>query len=250
VELPTPRVTGAKPSRVRPAEITCQTRAVRRIVGLGLVITMLGPPVQSGVLAKATAPESIGSRIIEDHIPFGRARKRQMARYSKRHYGHVRWRLRRKKAIVLHFTAGNSYAGAWGTFASNAPVRGELPGVCAHYLIGKGGRVGEIVTPRIRCRHAIGLNYTALGVEMVQLTGRGSGWAARQILGRRRQIRPALRLVAQLKQRYDIRMRNIIGHSMVNNSPLFRDRQGWRSYHVDWLWPQVKEFRRRLRRHL
>jgi N-acetyl-anhydromuramyl-L-alanine amidase AmpD len=219
-------------------------------VSLGLVVTMLGPPVHAGVTSRSSSGEAIGARIIEDRIPFGRARKRQMARYSKRHYGHARWRLRHKKAIVLHFTAGNSYAGAWGTFASNAPVRGELPGVCAHYLIGKGGRVGEIVSPRIRCRHAIGLNYTALGIEMVQVTGRGSGWAARQILNRRRQIRPALRLVARLKRRYDIKMRNIIGHAMVNNSPLFHDRQGWRSYHVDWLWPQVKEFRRRLRKRL
>jgi N-acetyl-anhydromuramyl-L-alanine amidase AmpD len=198
----------------------------------------------------ATRNESVKPRSVEDHIPFGPRRKRQMARYSKRHYGHARWRLRRKNVIVLHFTAGNSYSGAWSTFASNAPVRGELPGVCAHYLVGKGGRVGEIVSPRIRCRHAIGLNYTALGIEMVQVTGSGSHWAARQILKRKEQIRPTLRLVAWLKRRYEIRMRDIIGHSMVNNSPYFRDRQGWRSTHVDWLWPEVKEFRRRLRKHL
>jgi N-acetyl-anhydromuramyl-L-alanine amidase AmpD len=214
-----------------------------------MIAGLLAPPTNGAVPRIPTeTSSSIAPGVSRDHIPFGTKRKRQMARYSRRHYGHARWRLRRKNVIVLHFTAGSSYAGAWGTFASNAPVRGELPGVCAHYLVGKGGRVGEIVTTRIRCRHAIGLNYTALGIEMVQEAGQGSRWAARQILNRKRQIRTTLRLVAWLKQRYDIRMRNIIGHSMVNNSPFFRDRQGWRSDHVDWLWPQVKEFRRRLRK--
>ena len=214
-----------------------------------MIAGLLAPPTYASVPRIPTETRSsIAPGVTRDHIPFGTKRKRQMARYSKRHYGHARWRLRRKNVIVLHFTAGSSYAGAWSTFASNAPVRGELPGVCAHYLVGRGGRVGEIVTTRIRCRHAIGLNYTALGIEMVQEAGQGSRWAARQILNRKRQIRPTLRLVAWLKQRYDIRMRNIIGHSMVNNSPFFRDRQGWRSDHVDWLWPQVKEFRRRLRK--
>jgi hypothetical protein len=43
-------------------------------------------------------------------------------------------------------------------------------------------------------------------------------------------------------------MRNIIGHAMVNESPYFKDLQGWRSDHTDWLKPDVREFRRRLER--
>jgi hypothetical protein len=219
---------------------------MRRLAGV-LIAAALALPAEAPALPTPSVAVA-RPRIVADPIPYGAARRRQMARYSGRHYGHRIWRLRRRRVIVLHFTAGSSYSGAWRTFASNAPARGELPGVCAHYLIGKAGRIGELVPPRIRCRHAIGLNHRAIGIEMVQEAGRGSHWAARQILSRRSQIRPALRLVAWLKQRFDITMRDVIGHAMVNHSPYFRDLRGWRNDHADWLRAEVKRFRRRLRR--
>ncbi len=185
-----------------------------------------------------------------DPIPYGHKRKGQMARYSKRHYGDRQWRLRDPKVIVLHYTALATYGSAWRTFASNAPNRGELPGVCSHFVVGKNGRIQRTVRPAIRCRHTIGLNYTAIGVEMVQETGPGSHWADRQILHRHRQIHRALRLVGWLKQRYGIRMRNIIGHAMANDSPYFKDLEGWRNDHTDWLKRDVQRFRRRLDRML
>ena len=216
-----------------------------------LVISSLAFTFLIGVPSPAAiAGNNLRPRIVDDHIPYGEQRRTQMARYSRRHYGHATWRLRDPRIIVLHFTAGDSYAGARGWFASNTPNRGEYPGVCAQFLIGKGGKTGELVRPRIRCRHAIGLNHRAIGVEMVQEAGKGSHWASRQILQRPKQVRPALRLVRYLKLRFDIRMRNIIGHAMTNNSPFFRDLMGWRSDHTDWMWREVREFRRRLKRML
>jgi Zinc carboxypeptidase/N-acetylmuramoyl-L-alanine amidase len=204
---------------------------------------------------KALAPSSLrakpsGPPIDRDPIPYGHKRKREMAAYSKRHYGKRQWRLRDPKVIVLHFTAGPSYSAAWNTFASNAPNMGELPGTCSHFIISKGGQIHRTVKPTIRCRHAIGLNYTAIGVEMVQETGSGSHWADSQILHRAPQIHRALRLVGWLKERYGIKMRNIIGHAMANDSPYFKDREGWRNDHTDWLRSDVKKFRHRLRRML
>jgi hypothetical protein len=35
---------------------------------------------------------------------------------------------------------------------------------------------------------------------------------------------------------------------MANNSPFFKDNEGWTNTHTDWLWRDVKEFRRRLRK--
>jgi hypothetical protein len=186
--------------------------------------------------------------IHRDAIPYGKQRKRQMAGYSKRHYGRREWRLRTPRVIVLHYTAGPSYRSAWQTFASNAPNRGELPGVCAHFVVAKSGRIHRTVRPRVRCRHAIGLNHTAIGIEMVQEAGSGSRWADRQILRRKPQIHRALRLAGWLKQRYGIRWRDIIGHSMANQSRYFKDLEGWRNDHTDWLRPDVKRFRHRLRR--
>jgi hypothetical protein len=186
--------------------------------------------------------------IVEDHIPYGATRKRQMAGYSNRHYGARVWRLHKRRVLVLHFTAGSTYEGARSHFASNQPNRGELPGVCAHYIVDKDGTIYEVVPPRIRCRHAIGLNHRSIGIEFVQEAGRSSHWADRQILERKRQIRPGLKLAAWLKERFDIKMRNVIGHSMANDSAHFRDLEGWRNTHTDWLWRDVKVFRRRLAR--
>ena len=185
-----------------------------------------------------------------DYIPFGDERKRQMGGYSKRHYGVWRWKLTSPDVLVLHFTGGSTYGSARNHFASNSPNRGELPGVCAHFVVDKDGAIYKVVRTSIRCRHAIGLNYTSIGIEMVQETGSGARWADRQILQRRPQIRAALKLARFLKQRYSIKMRNIIGHAMVNDSPYFKDLQGWRSDHTDWLKPDVREFRRRLERML
>lgn len=205
------------------------------------------------LLLPASTPVVAGARdrrppMTRDYIPFGEERKRQMGRYSKRHYGVWRWKLTAPDVIVLHFTGGDSYSSARNHFASNSPNRGEMPGVCAHFVVDKDGTIYKVVRTSIRCRHAIGLNYTSIGIEMVQETGRGARWADRQILKRRPQIRAALKLARFLKARYSIRMRNIIGHAMVNASPYFKDLQGWRSDHTDWLKPDVREFRRRLER--
>jgi N-acetyl-anhydromuramyl-L-alanine amidase AmpD len=203
---------------------------------------------EPGPVVGASPPEISKPRIVENHIPFGKKRKRQMARYSRRHYGRARWRLERRRVVVLHFTGGNSLSSAWNTFASNAPSRGELPGVCTHYIVGRGGKISEVVPVKIRCRHAIGLNHRSIGIEMVQPTGPGSHWACKRILRRKQQISAALRLVRWLRKRHDIRMKDVIGHAMANKSPYFKDLKGWKNDHTDWGWRDVKTFRKRLRR--
>ena len=149
-----------------------------------------------------------------------------MANYSRRHYGEKEWRLRDPKVIVLHFTATDSYDSVWSTFDSNAPNLGERPGVCAHYVIEQDGTIDELVAPPDPLPHTIGLNHVAIGIEMVQATGQGSHWADQQILDRRRQVGAALRLVRWLQARYDIPTGEVIGHSMANDDPYFKDLQG------------------------
>ena len=181
-----------------------------------------------------------------DPIAYGNDRKRQMARYSERHYGKRAWRLRDPQVIVLHFTATDSYSAVWNTFNANTPSLGESPGVCSQYVIDQDGTINQLVPPDIRCRHTIGLNQTAIGIEMVQSTGQGSHWADQQILNRRKQVGAALRLVRWLQDRYGIPAHEVIGHSMANNDRYFKDLEGWVNDHTDWLKRDVKEFRRRL----
>jgi N-acetylmuramoyl-L-alanine amidase len=220
-----------------------------RRAAIALALSLGVAAVVAGLVPASLAARSgLRPPIHNGRIPFGKERKREMAAYSKRHYGHATWRLRNPHVIVLHFTATSTYGAARNTFASNAPELGELPGVCAHYIVGKQGTIHRIVPLRIRCRHTIGLNWTAIGIEMVQPQLGSSHDSDLAILHRRPQIRAALRLVRWLQARYGIRARNVIGHAMANSSPYFKDLEGWRNDHTDWLREDVRKFRLRLRR--
>ncbi len=181
-----------------------------------------------------------------DPISYGADRKRQMANYSKRHYGGRKWRLRKPRALVLHYTAGSSYASAWSTFDANTPSLGESPGVCAQFVVDQNGKTYQLTRLAVRCRHTIGLNHLSLGIEIVQPDLGNPHRTAQAILDRKKQARAAVHLAAWLKSRYGIKMSNVIGHGMANESPLFEDRQGWRNDHTDWLAPEVRTFRKRI----
>jgi hypothetical protein len=83
---------------------------------------------------------------------------------------------------------------------------------------------------------------------MIQETGQGSHWADQQILDRGPQVRAALALVRWLQDRYGIPTGEVIGHSMANDDPHFKDLEGWTNDHTDWLKRDVREFRKRLKR--
>ena len=203
------------------------------------------PPAAAGERAPAAVPKP---KIKWDPIPYGHGRKRQMAHYSQRHYGKGTWRLTDPKAIVLHYTATSDYGSAFNTFASNAPNLGEKPGVCAQFVVGKNGTIHQLTRLYVRCRHTVGLNHVSIGIEMVQEELGGRHASDRAILDRKAQVRAATRLVAWLKQRYGIEMADVIGHSMANDSPLFKDLEGWRNDHVDWRRGDVRVFRHRVTR--
>jgi N-acetyl-anhydromuramyl-L-alanine amidase AmpD len=153
------------------------------------------------------------------------------------------------RAVVLHFTASGpgSEPGVHALFAANQPNRGELPGVCAHFVVDQDGTIYQQVPLKLMCRHTIGLNDRALGIEMVQETGAGAHWADQQILHRPAQRRSVVCLLRWLLWRYRIPVRSVIGHATANDSPLFRDREGWVNDHTDWRAADVAELRGLLR---
>ncbi len=154
-----------------------------------------------------------------DRIPFGAHRVSEMRAYSRRHYGQYVAALRNPKVIVEHITANSSYSATWNTFASDAPdpELHERPGTCAHFVIDRGGRIHQLVSLRYRCRHTVGLNWTAIGIEHV-------GVSDEQVLDNRRQLRASLRLTRWLQDRYGIALRNVIGHNESLSSPYHRER--------------------------
>jgi N-acetylmuramoyl-L-alanine amidase len=194
-------------------------------------------------VVSAVDPASLRPPIVWKAIPFGAKRKRQMAAYSKRHYGVWIWRLTDPHVIVEHFTDGPSFSSAWWTFADNTPDLGELPGVCSHFIVDTDGTTYQLVNLGIRCRHAVGMNWTSIGIEMVATSDR-------QILQDEPQLRAALRLTVWLMAKFGIQVRNVIGHAETLMSPYHHELYPtWRCLtHSDWQHPDMVIFRRKLRR--
>jgi hypothetical protein len=178
-------------------------------------------------------------------IPYGAKRKREMAAYSKRHYGRYRWRLRRPQAIVEHMAQAPSAAAVHAIFAPDRPdpELGELPNVCTHFVISGSGRIFRLVNLRTRCRHTVGLNWTAIGIEHA---GYGDG----DVLGNRRALRASLRLTRWLRCRFGIRVRDVIGHAESLSSPFHHELvPSLRNQtHGDWRHSSMRTYRRKLRR--
>ncbi|HEY0317347.1 MAG TPA: peptidoglycan recognition family protein [Solirubrobacterales bacterium] len=178
-------------------------------------------------------------------IPFGAKRKREMAAYSLRHYGRAGWRLRHPHVIVEHMSQTNSAAAVYNTFAPDVPdvELHELPNVCSHFVVASSGRIFGLVNLRTRCRHTVGLNWTAIGIEHV-------GYGDSDALGNRRQLRASLRLTQYLRCRFQIPVHDVIGHAESLSSPYHHELVPSlrRQTHGDWKHSSMRVYRRKLRR--
>jgi hypothetical protein len=182
--------------------------------------------------------------IVNWPIPFGAKRKREMAAYSERHYGERTWRLRHPRVIVEHMSQTSNAGAVYNTFAPDRPdvELGELPNVCSHFAIGSSGRIFRLVNLRTRCRHTVGLNWTAIGIEHV---GYGDGDA----LGNPRQLHASLRLTQWLRCKFHVPVGDVIGHAESLSSPYHRERVPSlrRQTHGDWRHASMRIYRRKLR---
>lgn len=177
-------------------------------------------------------------------IPYGAKRKHEMAAYSERHYGQRTWRLRHPHVIVEHMAQSSSVAAVRNTFASDHPdpELHELPNVCSHFVVSSSGRIYRLVNLRTRCRHTVGLNWTAIGIEHV---GYGDG----DVLGDRRALHASLRLTQWLRCRFGIRVRDVIGHAESLTSPYHHELVPSlrRQTHGDWRHASMRIYRHKLR---
>jgi N-acetylmuramoyl-L-alanine amidase len=181
--------------------------------------------------------------IVWKPIPFGAQRRAEMVQYAARHYGLHTWRLDHPKVIVEHYTASNSFSSAWNTFANDAPDSElhELPGTCAHFVIDRDGTIYQLVPLNTMCRHTVGLNWTAIGIEHV-------GTSDASILQNPKQIAASLKLTLWLMHRFDISLPNVIGHNESLTSRYHRERYApWRCQtHGDWTHADMQSYRARL----
>jgi N-acetylmuramoyl-L-alanine amidase len=160
------------------------------------------------------APPVTKPPIVWDPIPFGPQRRAQMRAYAERHYGLHTYRLIDPHVIVVHYTVTPDFQSTYNTFAPDTPdpELHELPNTCTHFVIDKAGIIHQLVSLKIMCRHTVGLNWTAIGIEHV-------GYSDWQVLNDPRQIDASLLLVRWLRCRFHIPVRDVIGHNESLTSP-------------------------------
>ena len=184
--------------------------------------------------------------IIWDPIPFGPERKAQMVGYVRRHYGSFMtptYKLTDPHVIVIHYTQTPTFQATYNTFAPDTPdpELHELPNTCAHFVIDKSGGIHQLVPLDIMCRHTVGLNWTAIGIEHV-------GYSDQEVLNNPAQMAASLRLVRWLRCHYNVATRNVIGHNESLSSPYHRENvPALRTQtHSDFNHTDMQVYRRRL----
>jgi N-acetylmuramoyl-L-alanine amidase len=189
---------------------------VTRVALTLLALAFAAPPAAPAAHATATPARP---HVVQRPIPFPARRKREMRAYALRHYGVDDFRLRDPRVIVEHYTAIDSFSATFNTFARDVPdvELHELPATCSHYVIDRDGTIYQLVPTRLMCRHTVGLNDRAIGIEHV-------GTSDASVMGDRRQLKASLALTRYLQARYGITTRNVIGHAESLSSPYHHER--------------------------
>ncbi len=227
----------------KPAPTTPPARAsstTRRTAPTGRAKRAGAPAAGVAVTHRRVVPKP---HIVWRPIPFGPKRRAETAAYALRHYGIDRWQLVHPQVIVEHYTASLTFASTYNYFAGDTPdvELGELPGVCAHFVIDKDGTIYQLVPLNTMCRHTVGLNWTAIGIEHV-------GISDQQILNDPAQIRASLALTVWLMSRFHIQLRNVIGHNESLTSHYNHELySAWRCQtHGDWNHADMQIYRAKL----
>jgi beta-N-acetylhexosaminidase len=180
--------------------------------------------------------------IVWKPIPFGPARVAETVAYAKRHYGLATATLK-PRAIVEHVTATSTFSSAYNTFRADArdAELHELPGTCAHFIVDRDGTIYQLVRLDRICRHTVGLNWAAIGIEHV-------GLSDADVLNDPAQMRASLALTLWLMSRYHIGLANVIGHNESLTSPLHKELYApWRCQtHADWKRADMNVYRAKL----
>lgn len=184
--------------------------------------------------------------IVKSMIPFPAKRQQEMKAYAKRHYGMNTYLLQEPKVIVEHYTETSTYQQAYNTFAPDVADSElhELPGTCAHFIIDKDGTIHQLVSLKIMCRHTVGLNYTAIGIEIV-------GSSETEIIKRKKQYDAAQALTKWLQDQYNIDTANVIGHNESLSSSYHKENVARlkTQTHDDWNKKYMDTFRKDLGEH-
>lgn len=221
-------------------------RSTAALAPIGLTTAVLLALTAPQAASASTAPPTAAPQpaIRQTPIPFPAKRKREMAAYAERHYGTRTYHLREPKVIVEHYTGTSTARAAFNAFARDRrdPELHELPGTCVHFVIARDGTIFQLVPFELMCRHTVGLNDSAIGIEHV-------GFSDREILTNRAQLDASLALTRWLRCRFDIAVEDVIGHNESLSSRYHHERVARlrTQTHEDWRKADMDVYRGRLR---
>lgn len=183
--------------------------------------------VQSNTVVNTTAPPIIQKLLDFTTKHNGKTRLDEMADYSLKHYGD-KTSVLNPTAVVWHYTVGNpSPQGLYNQFNAHALYTGEYPTPYSHFFIDTDGKIYQFAPENVRARHAPGINNQAIGIEF-------SGSSENEVVNRGLQYEAGLKLTKYLMKKYSIPKQNILGHTEVDSSALYKDITGYKTGHTDW----------------
>ena len=165
--------------------------------------------------------------MVQKPIPQTPYRERLTREYAMLHYGTSETTIV-PQAVVVHWTAGNTWQSAYNTFLPETRGDGTV-NVCSHYIVGKDGTIFCLTEETALNRHAIGYNWCSIGIENV------GGVGGREDLTQE-QLQANIALIKYLHAKYPT-IKFVFGHYQqvaARASGLYIERvQGYRSIKPD-----------------
>ena len=126
------------------------------------------------------------------------------------------------KMIVLHYTAGGTVDSNFNYFnktrieSQRKYIKNHSSlNVSAHYIVGRDGKIYQLMPDNMFARHTIGLNYMAIGIENIGSKSQPLTEA---------QVKANANLIRYLTAKYNIEY--LIGHfeyGVFRNTPLWKE---------------------------
>lgn len=108
-------------------------------------------------------------QIVDKPIQWTAQREQLIREYAQLHYGRDEISII-PKAVVVHWTASNTWESAYHHFYAEERSDGTL-NVASHFLVSREGTVYRLTPETALNRHIIGYNWCAIGIENVGGTG-------------------------------------------------------------------------------
>ena len=103
--------------------------------------------------------------IVEMPLPFSDYRDELTRQYTMNHYGFSTTTID-PRAVVVHWTAGNTWESAYNIFYDDLLWDGEV-NVSSQFIVDRDGTIYRLMPETKLARHAIGYNWCSIGIENV-----------------------------------------------------------------------------------